>query len=234
MFVFSYYQPVEGIPENVERELGELWYNSWKASGWTPLILDRSKAESHRFYEAIVALVKSRPSLNPIEYTEATFLRWLAVEVIWKDLASTPIHGGEMNHCLWCDYDVINTGWTPFDCLEAYQESTIIHPGKNPSTVFLEDIGDLRFICQMLLYNTEPAVWPQHGGRSDINDSTVFKQHWPCGNDEVTADLYGVPTWDRNRTKLWHFANAVVPQPYRTNRIAWIKQELAKQGIDFT
>ena len=99
MKVYTYYKPVPGIDDKHENKLIELWKSSWAKYGWVPKVLGERDAQKHTHFKEYVCTVSKYPTICPIGYNTACYVRWLAMEVVG---------GGFM-----CDYDCMNYGFLP-------------------------------------------------------------------------------------------------------------------------
>jgi len=79
MKIYTYY---ENINFNSQEELINLWKFSWKKQGYEPIVLTKSDAEKHKYYETFVSKLKkihyqiTGENLKP--YGLSCYLRWLA------------------------------------------------------------------------------------------------------------------------------------------------------------
>ena len=104
MKIYTYY---ENINFKDQDELVDLWKRSWERQGFETVILDRSHAESHPYYEEFVKDLKeihleimNKPLHN---YGLSCYLRWLAY-------ATQPEEKFYVS-----DYDVINNSFKPIE-----------------------------------------------------------------------------------------------------------------------
>jgi hypothetical protein len=125
--VFTYYTPLGYLnDEHDQRKLIELWAESWRRRGWTPVVLDESHARRHPRYKEFKKKFWELPTEYGHEYEGACFLRYVA---------TAAMGGGMMT-----DYDVINYSFTPADADRAqakYQSpQLILFADRPPDKVF--------------------------------------------------------------------------------------------------
>ena len=102
MKAYTYYEDVKFKDQD---ELIDLWKRSWERQGFEIIILDRSHAESHPYYEKFVKSLREihldimNKPLDP--YGLSCYLRWLAY-------ATQPEEAFYVS-----DYDVININFKP-------------------------------------------------------------------------------------------------------------------------
>jgi len=79
MKIYTYY---EDLSFDSQEELIDLWKFSWKKQGYEPIVLTRSDAEKHKYYEKFISSLKEigkyiiGKELEP--YALSCHLRWLA------------------------------------------------------------------------------------------------------------------------------------------------------------
>src|SRR5574343_993366 len=93
MKVFTYFNPVPEMDVSTEHKLIVLWQHAWRMSGYEPVILTHLHADAHPQWAEVDELVRSFPTVNPVDYELACWHRWLAL---------AQVGGGLM-----VDYDVI-------------------------------------------------------------------------------------------------------------------------------
>jgi hypothetical protein len=94
MNIYTYYVPA--LPD--QEPLLDLWQQSWKKHGWTPVILTEDDASMHPRYDDFLAAIRLLPTNNGVAYETACYLRWLAMAMV----------GGWSS-----DYDIMNVGFEP-------------------------------------------------------------------------------------------------------------------------
>lgn len=98
--VYSYFEDV-GMDQ---REIIELWAESWRKHGWNPVMLDQWMGSRHKDWVSFNAgRIHALPTKNPFAYERACWRRWFALAAVG---------GGVM-----VDYDVINVGLKPEDVI---------------------------------------------------------------------------------------------------------------------
>lgn len=97
MKVFTYYQPIEGLP--CQRALLDVWCRSWAKAGWEPIVLSEDDVKQHPRFSFFKEHFWAKPALYGNDYSGACFMRYFAAA----------IHGGGML----VDADVINYSFPP-------------------------------------------------------------------------------------------------------------------------
>jgi hypothetical protein len=117
MNIYTFYEEIEDINKEEQKEMIDIWKESWSKFGWNPIVLSNSDTSlSDEQYK----LISNLPTVNNPIYEITCYLRWNAM---------SNIGGGWMS-----DYDVINCGFTPEDSLK--YESISILQGHVPCLVF--------------------------------------------------------------------------------------------------
>jgi hypothetical protein len=156
--VYTYYIPVPQLPSEDEAALIAIWKHSWMKAGFDPIVLSEKDCKESPYYEQYKKHVKNLPSINPIGYDEACWMRWLAASC-QKD----PI-------VLMSDYDVINYGWkyeprlTDVSKVNLYYHNVPCLAAATP-----EVFGRM---CDSILA-AEATIDDQYQGRPNFED-----QHW--------------------------------------------------------
>jgi len=207
VIAYCYYQPCRDFQFHDEMAVWDLCRQSWERNGWTIYILGLEHAFSHPVAPKLFEAFAKRPTVCPWSYTMACYFRWLALA---EEMAK---HRGP---AVMLDYDVINMSLTPADVARLYYRSTVMHPGRNPSTVYVYDCEDAERIIDMLQQHADPET--EHG-KPHVNDNVCFRQHWWGDEDAEIAAPYGEL---RGRERLIHFANRTIPAGQ--SKIAAIQQ----------
>lgn len=192
MRVYSYHQPVPGLPD--PKKLIELWAQRWMLDGWEPVILNETDAKSHPGFAHYEQRIRKFPSVNPPGYDRACFLRHLAM---------ARIGGG-----LLVDYDVIpNLGMNLFFAAMSIGLSlplAILEPTRVPCAVCGTQEG-FEDLCDLLsgYEGTEKHISDMTIVRkSDIPAMSYCREHLCSG--ESVQDHAG-DGWKQAR--LIHFSN---------------------------
>ena len=80
MKVFGYHEGMDLGGWEAPPELVEAWARSWKAGGFTPVLLGPEHALGHPLHKVFSSDPYYRGRLNPEPYERACFLRWLAID----------------------------------------------------------------------------------------------------------------------------------------------------------
>lgn len=163
MRVYTYYEPVQGIPS--PEGLLDLWRHSWLQHGWNAEVLDESCANSHPSYEAFLAHVERLPTINKPAYERACYLRHLAMA---NQEGNYPL--------LLVDYDVINRFFTPAMALDIPngRRLVILEPTRVPCAVLGTQQG-FEDLCD-LIYEYVPKSADKAGSDAHISDMEIFRQ----------------------------------------------------------
>ncbi len=189
MRVFTYYDPVLDW-EQAQLPLIELWKKSWTAAGWQPAVLGWNEAnatpEIHEYHTRILTL----PTVNPIKYEMACYLRWLAIK---------NVNGGLMT-----DYDVMNYGFTPDDCQkEKRKDRLTFFEGHVPSVVYGEK-EDFSYLVDLIKYYVLDGS-DNYEGRPHISDMYICAKYINRAQFRPLS-VVKVPLQDGWQTaKLLHF-----------------------------
>lgn len=112
--VFTYYSGTGQNPYD-DWQLLRLWQLNWAHFGFEPVILNEYIARKHPKYDKFNDRIKSYPTINPVDYERACYIRWLAF---------AQVNGG-----VCCDWDLFVyekpetlNYQTPPKVLQSYQE----------------------------------------------------------------------------------------------------------------
>lgn len=151
--VYSYYQPVPGLP--VPGRLLALWAKSWQDKGWTPKVLNEEHARSHPGFEYFEKRISRFPTINNRAYERACFLRHLAM---------ANIGGG-----LIVDYDVLLMSTEdPGQFGKLPPRPVIFEPTRVPCAV-LGDGNAFEELCDILC-----EYEPKH--EQHVSDMTIVRK----------------------------------------------------------
>jgi hypothetical protein len=140
-----------------------VWRRSWERMGFDPVVLGR--ADCGRFAGLAERVVRSRPTVNPPEYTLATSLRWWALS--------------EQGGGLMTDYDVVNVSLTPEKLsrrVEGVDVCTLCSSWL-PAVVWATKKG-CRVLRHRILCHPMGEVFDV-GGRPHISDMWIFNARPP-------------------------------------------------------
>lgn len=122
--VYTYYDPIEPgksrhTPES-QRDLIEVWRESWEKRGWSPVVLSRRTADEHPQAEYFRKQFLKLPTQYGYDHQMTSFMRWVAMVVVG---------GGLM-----VDYDVINYSFLPQPFMD---DRLVIYADTPPDTIFM-------------------------------------------------------------------------------------------------
>lgn len=197
MRVYTYY---ENIDHPKQRELLDLWCQSWKQNGFNPIVLSRKhvvKSEyAQEFVQSIHKIHKHIMDVPCRKYGLTCYNRWLAYSETIPDSSFV------------CDYDVINLSFTPDQArlmLERENRMTF-HHGTTPCLVsanaqqclkFCKDIVSISLKNMHLLRRT---IGPHYNdqeflmyNRSDIFNQPVYHMDTQPHDSRIVADYTHSP-----------------------------------------
>lgn len=207
MIAYCYFQPCYGFEPHEEMQIWDWVRLSWEKQGWTIYLLNPEHAIYHPMFLRMLDAVCQRPTVCSWPYTLSCHLRWLA-------LANEMSKHREPS--VFLDYDTYNMSLTPAEAQRLYWQSTVMHPGTNPSTVYVKSCEDAEKIVDMLLKGSQHDLeW----NKPHLNDNVIFKNHWFGGLDDEICNCYSEL---RGRERLIHFANRVIPKG--TKRVDLIRR----------
>lgn len=199
MKVYTYFGLV---PELRDPDLIQAWTQSWSRLGWEPVILqeDNARKADRQMYERFNAspLLESR---NPIEYTRAAMLRWVAMTAVKEP-------------CLHVDWDVFCNGLRPEDLQIDEHRPMFLSKSTCPCAVAATPRG-WRLFAAML----ELAPFLPNFSREDlIADScdqyaaVISSPDHYCIHPEMLCALYNSDeNWEN--APMIHFPNRLTPYP---------------------
>jgi hypothetical protein len=187
MIVYTYYDPiVPGGRSPAHSGVLRLWSESWRRKGWEPRVLGPRDAKKHPHHARFLRRMREYPTINPREYEDACYLRWLALD---------KAGGGLM-----VDYDVINMGFAPRRGKGAIE---MLDPTYVPCAVFANSDGIRRICYELEVFNPK--------GATHVSDMHIFKSRFdektfgPPGTECVEFTVEG---WAS--APLVHFASGKV------------------------
>ncbi len=160
MNVHAYYEPILGRPE--PSGLLSLWAGSWRARGFTPVVLNESHARAHLGYGYVRARIDLLPTVNPAAYERACYLRHLAM---------AEVGGGLMT-----DYDVINYNFFPADLrrVTAHRKVLILEPTRVPCAMWASQEGWEDVVDLLCAY--KPDHLDHHNQQAHVSDMTILRR----------------------------------------------------------
>lgn len=158
MNVYTYYQPVL----DNQNELISVWKRSWQKYGWTPVVIDENIAKQHpefrRYFERIIQL----PTVNPLAYETACYLRWLAMVVVG---------GGLMT-----DYDVMNYGFTPMNLLSAQKAKPLTFLSQHVPCAVAGNEKAFQTVVDLIQFYI-PGPRDTYQDRAHVSDMLIIDAH---------------------------------------------------------
>jgi hypothetical protein len=167
--VCTYFDRLEGALGHESAAILRFWERAWAFAGWNPVVLNRRIAESAPDFVPFLAEVHRKPTINPREYEDACYLRWLALRQsgggLLADLDVFPLDGA--NHHL----------HTPDG------DPVFLHAHRIPALVWASEAGAAD-ICRVLVETPVPD-----GGKHE-SDMTIL-QRVPVGVCVPVCNLHG-------------------------------------------
>lgn len=156
--IFTYH---DTLPEHnmvAERILVSLWVQKWKERGFTPIVLNEAWAMRSPMYHQFSQAVAKLPSINPVGYDYACFIRWLAVAQAGTEMA--------LKICIMADHDTF--GYRGMEAMEIRSDKLTCWQGTCPSFV----TGRPQHFLEMAtrFANYQPTDKDQYDGRSHVSD----------------------------------------------------------------
>lgn len=203
--IFAFFNPCQGIDENEQRQLISLWEYSWRKAGWNPVVLDGRNGLDD-LEENLSDSFLLKPSINPLGYDLACFLRW-------TDISRNG--GGFM-----CDYDCMNNGLSPMDV----PERLTVYQTNNTCPSLVGGSGE-EFLRMAKLFASSDFVTTENG-RPHTSDMHML-QNMNGEFDEVDlVSPYGKEGWEK--AKVIHFANQTMNG--KKPRSEWIPKLMSSIG----
>lgn len=203
MKIYTYYDNLDFSHQN---ELLRLWIHSWQTQGFDPVVLSRTDAEKHAYYEAFVAnlylIHRNITNQELTSYGLSCYLRWLA----YANLDQT-------DNFLMSDYDVINKNFIVDDIkinspgfLDRYCPC-LVYGNSNFCLEFCKDIINYSNEYQKNIiqeYKKQNCVWYHDQDFLAINHNRLKYSFYM---NYVDLYCYGK---DQIKTKLFHVAHRSV------------------------
>ena len=202
--IYTYYDYVNDDHKATASVMLEHWRRSWSAQGWNPVILNKNHARSHPLYESFLNRILEYPTINPLEYEQACYLRWLAV---------AEQGGGFMS-----DYDVVNYSWRAREptakmlLYEVHADDELI----TPSVVGGTESGFQNVcaaICAAPIQNLGQILNDQH----HVSDMLILQHYAATGLYAATRTVrqYGEDGWEH--APLVHYSHGSTAMTDRVN-----------------
>lgn len=187
MKIYTYHSVVRQLSIEDETRLIMLWKAAWERRGYEPVVLNEFIARQNKLFNVLDdKIIHKLPSINPISYDRACYLRWLAMV--------------EVNGGLMADYDVMPyADWTPKNKtdptpLVGYQKHV-------PSLVHGSRKAYLNIVNAFLNYQLQPDDLEQ--GKPHISDMLILhKSHMPMRQLHHVKN-YGEDGWDDSPLVHW-------------------------------
>lgn len=197
MKVSCFYEPIGSVSKDI-LEIQKLWKHSWAKYDWEPVVVGINEAKKHPEYEFFSNLKLINFSINGKENTRLCYTRWLAYQ----------ISGG-----FWCDYDVMNYGFSPNDLnFSNYQENPVFLSGAG-SCGYATEAGYKKIIDTYIEASSRDFDFLKNFVQgNDINDMTIMRfSHSHDWYIEGFCQDYTRDFWEKS--KLVHFAHEYTTHP---------------------
>jgi len=232
MDIFTYYMPAASAGSNPKKqrkhlkhdgELLSLWEKTWKTHGWNPIVLHSHEFPQHDdCYAPLLERINTLPTINPRDYENACYLRWLAM---YQVACKRP---GEV---LWMsDYDVMNHGVSPFDP----GSGLTIHDSEGTPCLVSGDAEAYRKLVNWILECTgvfgdgvnDISYHRKQTDRLHVSDMTIFKRHQQAGQvatSPLSAPFKLLRKMRGENPKIVHYSSGSAGSPL--NKVALITSE---------
>lgn len=214
MKIYTYYDNIDGFDDSTELELIKVWEQSWSNQGYKPIVLTKSDAVSHSFYnefcDKINNLHEQMMNKSITDYGLACYVRWLAYANI-----------GEGKRFYVSDYDVIN------------KDYPVIHPiddklhfmDSHCPCIASGNSFDFSKLCRLFIntsqkntayirrYIQEPHYHDQEFFLYNYPTlSTIYSQEFIMTRSRPTIGCFNL--YDKNHpdSKIFHIAHANIEQ----------------------
>lgn len=193
--VFTYFDNTELNAAEQKQQI-ELWKQSWSRLGWNPVVLGPLDAMKHPKFEEFRAKIAALPTVNPVKYEQACYLRWLALDFVG---------GGFLT-----DYDVISTRLTPQSFMEirASEKLTPLQGGSSlvPAAMWAPKGALKDWLAALEGY--KPKKRDTEEGRPHVSDQSILNrlkaEAWVDATQERVKEV-GEAGW--RGAELIHFAH---------------------------
>jgi len=193
--VVCYFDDMENVGSSVG--LSDMWHESWRKYGWEPRVSNHTWLPDHPAHEEVEEHVKHLPTVNPRNYEESCYLRWLPAQTSQARL--------------FVDMDTICNGLQPkhLEALNQDKVVALLHDGC-PAAVYMP--SGFPIYEWILKYKADHAITER--GVPHCSDQAMF--NWLVVNKRelfVSIDLckeYGSNGWES--APLIHFASGAVAQ----------------------
>lgn len=219
MRIAYYFEPIMTTFTALDDQgvLIDLHERTFRSNGWEPVRLSEQTSRRHPLYEffsrrdTILARTK-----NEWSYARACYMRWLAYAV-----EGIPF----------CDFDVLNYGFTPEDAAELMAEAKAPLLISNAGAVGLLRSSDYKSVINLFVDFVKNPVLRGRLKTEDINDMTILQELSPGWFTQVPfedrrfAKDYSTEGW--REAKLVHYPYHYTPVPRgRTAVQARLPEEL--------
>jgi hypothetical protein len=205
--VYTYSENLVGN-EYEQEKLLELWQESWRRRGWEPKIIGRAFAERHPRLSDFRARVRSFPTVNPRDYEDVCWLRWLAF---------AQVGGG-----LIVDADVINYSLRP----ESFDgEDLVSHDASGASGFVSASAAGAQRLVEWIVNFPIRDCLADEAGCAHLSDLLVIARYVPASARQCCR-VYGWPRWFEE--PCTHYANATLWRdfPHHRPKKAWMIRRL--------
>lgn len=194
--VYTYYDPVPSMPS--QEWMLQKWSYEWTRLGFLPKILSRQDAMSHANFAELEKHFQKYPSINPLEYELACWLRWIAM---------VQVGGGLM-----LDYDVLPYGFSKaqLDLIVSHSNGSldslpVILMDHNPCPCAVYGTAKEFNNAVIWFANNEKKCSAPHGGKPHASDQTGVQSGPPWRALDICWQM-GRPGWEK--ASLVHFSHS--------------------------
>lgn len=191
---------------SLDSKMVKIWKRNWYKNGWLPIVLSREKSKTHPFYKIYMNRFAQLPSVNPVEYEQTCYERWIALY---------QVGGG-----VFVDYDMANL---------KVNELKLSYCGKrNPLTSFKEHvpmftIGGSAYISGLLNYFASYKITASdnYNGFPHASDMTLIRKN---------SNIFYKNILESTSNDLIHFSHhyygSLKSKESNLTRVEWMQQSL--------
>jgi hypothetical protein len=183
--IHTFYMHVDGLNWADEIKLILLWKQQWASMGWEPIVLGEYDVLKHPLYPQFRDAIDKLPSVNPGQYEQSCYLRWLAMSTI----------GGVMS-----DYDVFcyDPKWRA-----STAKGLTVYQNYCPALVSGIRADYLKVVEEIMRYKVLPE--DNYEGKPHISDMYMLAKGFVDFRHEHQVKDYTEAGWEESR--LVHYCN---------------------------
>ena len=215
MKIYSYFAAVPELSLYDETKLALLWRERWSAAGFEPFILSEWHAQLHPDFAAVNEAVSKLPSVNPVNYERACWLRWVALAAAGAGFMVNMTNGAVGG--LMSDLDVMPYSIKPLKDLFPSPGKLIMYQERAPSLVYADAETCARLFKHfgdLTLGNRPQGDRPHFSDQYLIEDLAAAGADWIEKRNLVLG--YGDAGWET--AAAVHYSNGSMTPAGKTPR----------------